>query len=162
MVTLGIDPGYARLGWCALDHKGRSLEKISYGIIETDKAIVLSQRLAIISQKITEVFMTYKPTIMAIEELYFSKNVKTALLVSQARGVILATAALHDVKTISYSPMYVKQTITGSGKADKKQIQIMIRSLLRLDKIPQPDDVADAIALALTHALSYTMNTKYI
>jgi crossover junction endodeoxyribonuclease RuvC len=101
----------------------------------------------------------YQPSEMAIEELYFSKNEKTALLVAQARGVILLSAAQSKLSISTYNPLYVKQTICGNGHADKKQIQAMVKLTLKLKQTPEPDDVADAIALAITHAMSYTLGT---
>lgn len=148
---LGIDPGIARLGYGVVDVAGSQLRCITYGCIETDAHTPLSLRLQTIYREMTALFMEYHPQVMAVEELFFNRNTTTAFTVSQARGVILLSAAEQETPLVEYTPMQVKQAVTGYGRADKQQIQQMVKLLLGLAKLPKPDDAADALAIAIAH-----------
>lgn len=155
MKILGIDPGTARIGWACIDSAHIHYSSSQYGCITTEKEELPEKRLHSVYTAIVDLIHTHKPEAMSVEELFFSTNVKTAIAVAQARGVILLAAASTHIPVFSYTPNAVKQTICGYGKADKKQIQRMVKAILSLDEVPKPDDTADAIAIALTHAYSY-------
>jgi|SRR3990167_148676 len=155
MIILGIDPGIGKVGWGAVkDEIGRQ-KAIDYGCFETSSKIDLEERLTRIYDFITSLILKFTPEVLAIEQLYFSANSKTALIVGQARGVILLSASKSNLPTASYTPLQVKQALTGYGKADKNQIQSMVGSILHLSKKIAQDDAADALAIAITHAFSY-------
>lgn len=160
MRILGIDPGYQRVGWAVISDDKGSTQALAYGCIETDRHKSAEERLLTIFRQLSDLFNKFLPINLAIEELYFATNAKTAIGVGQARGVILLAAAENKIPVISYTPLVVKQTICGSGTADKLQVQKMIRLLLNLKEIPKPDDAADALAIALTHAYSYRLRSK--
>lgn len=154
MVVLGIDPGLAIVGYGVINSIKNNYEPIAYGVIRTDKGIDTSTRLYELSIKLERIIDKYNPDVVAIEQLFFFKNAKTVITVAEARGVIILTA-LKGAKTIAeYTPLEVKQAITGYGSADKKQVQQMVRILLKLDHTPKPDDAADALAIALCHCQS--------
>lgn len=157
MIIAGIDPGTARLGWAIVITQKTQVTARSYGCIQTEPKHAADGRLLHIYKKLSEIFKSHKPDVAVIEDLYFATNAKTAISVGQARGVALLTAALAKIPVVSYSPLTVKRTICGTGTADKKQMQFMVTKLLKLKEIPQPDDAADALAIALTHAYSYKM-----
>lgn len=159
MKILGVDPGTARIGWgLIVEDKGGVTAK-AYGCITTEKTDALPDRLSDIYRAFTKLLKTYKPESVSVEDLFFATNAKTAISVGQARGVILLAAAQAKIPVASYSPMTVKKTITGSGSAEKSQIGKMITRVLRLKEMPKPDDVADALAIATTHAFSYKMKS---
>lgn len=160
MRILGIDPGFAIIGWGVLETQGSTRTIQSYGVITTQNDTPFEERLVLLDTEISMLLDTHKPDCCAIETLYFSKNTKTALDVAQARGVILVAIQKRNIPLASYGPLTVKQTITGDGKADKKQIQSMVVRLLKLTSIPKPDDAADALAIALTH--SYMVKNNQI
>ncbi|MFH0749344.1 MAG: crossover junction endodeoxyribonuclease RuvC [Candidatus Gottesmanbacteria bacterium] len=162
MTILGLDPGTARVGWGVIKINGTKCESIAYGLIETDKETQAEMRLKEIYSAINTLIKQYKPDVVSIEELFFATNAKTAMAVGQARGVLLLASALNRIKTASYSPLAIKRCITGDGKADKQQVQYMVIKQLHLKEIPKPDDVADALAIALTHAFSYKMKEACI
>ena len=162
MIIMGLDPGTARVGWGVIKETPMGLKPIAYGIIETIKEKPDDQRLVDIHTAVSTLLSKYKPNVVAIESLFFATNATTAMSVGQARGVLLLTCSLKKITTFSYSPLEVKRCITGDGKADKKQIQCMVTRQLHLTKTPKPDDVADALAIALTHAFSYRMKEKTI
>lgn len=149
--VLGIDPGTATTGWAVIEEKGNSLCVISYGHISTDKDKSDEARLFEISDDLSEIIRKYKPQEAAVENIFFFKNQKTVIQVAQARGAVLLTLNQNSVKISSYTPLQVKQAITGYGKAEKKQVQLMTKSILGLKTIPKPDDTADAIAIAVCH-----------
>ncbi len=153
MVILGFDPGLATLGYGVIqtDRKGRA-EMLDYGIISTPQTVKFPDRLIMLEKGVEQVIDTFKPDEIAIEELFFAKNVKTGINVAHARGVILLTAKKKVSKIFEYTPLQIKQALTGYGRADKNQIQQMVKTFLRLKTIPKPDDAADALAVALTHA----------
>jgi crossover junction endodeoxyribonuclease RuvC len=157
MVIMGLDPGFARVGWAIIKPIGSLIQPIAYGCIETLKNKSQEARLKEVYDATRKLFKTHKPDCVAVEDLFFSVNAKTAIGVGQARGVLLLAAATYGVPVISYSPSNIKRTITGDGKADKKQIERMVILTLKLKNAPKLDDTADALAIAMTHAYSYKM-----
>ena len=155
MRILGIDPGIGRTGWGVIDVEGQKLNVITYGCIETPTGMKTEKRLQVIHQEISRVITEYIPSAFAIEDLFFNTNAKTALVVGQARGVILLAASQHNLSIGVYTPLQVKIAVSGYGRADKKQVGHMVKTILKLDTIPKPDDTTDALAIALTHAFSY-------
>jgi len=151
MIIIGIDPGLATVGFGVIRTENREITPVSYGCIRTSADKQTPQRLLEIFAEIKSLFEKYKPDVIAVEKLFFSKNVTNALSVSEARGVIFLAAQQQDIPILEYTPNQVKQAITGSGRADKKQVQEMIKRLLDLDEIPQPDDAADGLSIALCH-----------
>lgn len=159
MIILGIDPGTATTGFGVVSHQGNHLKKVCYGAIRTGAQIPMPTRLAQIYQEMQQLICNYRPDVVAIEELFFNKNVRTALAVGQARGVILLAAANAGLEIAEYTPLQVKQAVVGYGRAEKAQIQEMVRMLLCLNEIPKPDDAADALAIAICHAHSRKMGS---
>ncbi len=155
MIILGIDPGLATLGWGIIekDVKG-NCRALDYGVVVTPKEESLPVRLAMLEEGINRILDTFKPDEIAMEELFFSKNITTGIAVAHARGVALLTCVKHCGKLYEYTPMQIKQALTGYGKADKKQMQSVVASLLKLKNIPKPDDAADALAVALCQAFT--------
>ena len=151
MITLGIDPGTARLGFGVV-RAGDQPEVIDFGVIETSSTTSMPGRLAGIFDAVTELIEQHAPDVMAIEQLFFARNVTTAIAVGQARGVVLLAAARAGIGVAEYSPSVVKQAVVGYGKADKAQMQEMVRIILGLEFVPSPDDAADALAIAICHA----------
>lgn len=158
MRILGIDPGTATVGWGILEVNGGNMAALAYGHIATSPALPLSERIAEIARDLREISRQYSPEEASVEKIFFFKNQKTVIAVSQARGAILLTLETLGIRLSEYTPLQVKQSLTGYGRAEKKQMQIMIKSILKLSDIPKPDDVADALALALCHANSREMN----
>lgn len=157
MRILGIDPGTGILGFGVIDVDGRKVQLVDAGVIRTPVKEDDAVRLLTIYEELTDIIATNKPTVMSVEKLFFSKNVTTGMTVSQARGVVLLTAQQAGIQIVEYNPMQIKQAITGYGKADKKQMQEMVRVLLGLQEVPKPDDCADALAAALTYASAAKM-----
>lgn len=155
MRILGIDPGIGRMGWGIVDVEKGKVTAIAYGCLETPKEDALEQRIKTLYEFLSELIVTHTPAAMAIESLFFNKNVTTAIAVGQARGVVLLSAAQNNMTVTSYTPQQIKIGITGYGKADKKQVGQMIKMVLHLKSVPTPDDTADALAIAVTHAFSY-------
>jgi len=151
MIIVGIDPGVARVGYGVLERTGRYPTPLTYGCIETKSSLSQPQRLREIYERISQVLDEYNPACVAIEQLFFSRNTTSAMQVSEARGVLLLAAEERDILIAEYTPNQIKQAVTGSGRADKHQVQEMIRRLLRLQEIPRPDDAADGLAVALCH-----------
>jgi len=147
--VLGIDPGVASVGWAVVRGKNDSVSFQQAGCIKTSKLDLFGKRLELIYQAINAIIKKYHPDVIAIEQLFFYKNVKTAIAVSQARGVILLAAEQAGLPITEFTPLEVKQAVCGYGRAEKQQIQKMIKVLLQLEKIPQPDDAADALAIAV-------------
>ena len=150
MRVLGIDPGYAIVGWGVVEYAGNRFAPIAYGAVCTDKDTPFEQRLIEIYDGIKDICTRYQPEALSIEKLYYQHNQTTVIGVAEARGVILLAAAQCGVPIYEYTPMQVKQAVTGYGKAVKKQVQEMTRVLLHLPAIPKPDDTADALAMAIT------------
>lgn len=152
MRILGIDPGTGIVGFGVIETNGRKHSLVDAGVIRTPAHQDLELRLKTIFEALTEIIASNKPQAVSIEKLFFAKNVTTAMSVSHARGVIMLAAALADVPIAEYTPLQIKQALTGYGRADKNQIQEMVRVNLNLKEKPKPDDCADALAAALTHA----------
>ncbi len=160
MITLGIDPGTATVGYGLVEErKDGSLHAIAYGVITTTPATPMWDRLKIIYDSLTQIIQEYHPERAAVEELFFAKNVTTAITVAQGRGVILLALATAGLPIAEYKPNNIKQSIAGYGGAAKPQMQEMVRILLELEKIPRPDDAADALAIAITDINSSGYNT---
>ena len=151
MRVIGIDPGLARMGYGVIEVRGRDNVAVCYGCIESGKDVPAPARLLHIYDELSGLFEKYQPEHIAVEKLFFSKNITSAMGVSEARGVILLLAGQKEIPVTEYTPNQVKQAITGSGRADKRQVQDMITRLLRLDSVPKPDDAADALSIALCH-----------
>ena len=154
MLILGIDPGTAITGYGLVSYEGNHLKKVTFGVIRTGPELSLANRLHHIYLDMIKIIQEYQPDAIAIEELFFNKNVRTALAVGHARGVILLAAANLGYEVAEYTPLQVKLAVTGYGRAEKMQIQEMVRILLCLGEIPKPDDAADALAIAICHAHS--------
>ena len=150
MRVLGIDPGYAIVGWGVVEYIGNRFAPIGYGAVITEKDTPFEQRLVEIYEGVLDICKRYQPEALSIEKLYYQHNQTTVIGVAEARGVILLAAAQCGVPIYEYTPMQVKQAITGYGKAVKKQVQEMTRVLLHLPAVPKPDDTADALAMAIT------------
>lgn len=157
MRILGIDPGLAIVGYGVIDSEKGVYRPVDCGVINTPKELSLPERLELIYKGMGELMDTFKPDQVAIEELFFTKNITTGITVAEARGVILLACKQSGLPMFEYTPNQIKQSLTGYGKADKKQIQFMITRLLGLKAIPKPDDAADALAIALTHAQTNRM-----
>ena len=151
---LGIDPGYAIVGFGILDYDGSDFKTVEYGAILTEANTPFTERIKAIHTDMEYIFQKYKPDCMAMEKLYFNSNQKTAINVAQARGVTLLSAAKRDIPVTEYTPLQVKISITGYGRATKNQMMEMTRQLLNLAHIPKPDDAADALAVAICHGHS--------
>jgi crossover junction endodeoxyribonuclease RuvC len=154
MRILGIDPGTGILGFGVIDVERGKLKLVDAGVIRTPVKEDDAVRLLTIYEELTEIINETKPTHMSVEKLFFARNVTTAMTVSQARGVVLLCGMQAKMTIHEYTPMQIKQAITGYGKADKKQMQEMVRVLLQLKEIPKPDDAADALAAAITHSMN--------
>ena len=152
MVILGIDPGYAIIGWGVLEYNANKFKVMDYGAVTTKANTPFPLRLADIYNGISEIIGKYQPAVMSMEKLFYNNNAKTVIDVAQARGVITLAAQQNGVKIAEYTPLQVKQSVTGYGRAVKKQVQEMTRTILNLEKIPKPDDTADALAMAICHA----------
>ena len=157
MIILGIDPGFAIVGVGVIEYTGNKFKVIDYFAVTTKAHTPIEERIKIIYDEIEDVIKKYKPDFMAVEELFFNNNAKTAIAVGQARGVILLAAVNANVPIYEYTPLQVKQAVVGYGRADKVQVQHMIKAILGLKSVPKPDDVADALAIAVCHAHSYRM-----
>ena len=154
MVILGIDPGLAIVGWGVLEYDRNRFRPLAYGSINTPAGMETATRLAMIHSKLTAIIDRYKPTQMAVEELFFTKNITTGIRVAEARGVIIMTGQEMGLELAEYTPMQVKQAVVGYGAADKRQVISMVTRILNLPEPPKPDDTADALAIAICHAHS--------
>lgn len=154
MIILGIDPGYAIVGFGILRYENNRFTVLDFGAITTPAGMDFTERLKSIYEDLSYLFQKYKPDALAIEKLFFNTNKKTAVDVAQARGVILLAAKMHGADCFEYTPLQVKQSVVGYGRAEKKQVQEMTKQLLGLSAVPKPDDTADALAMAICHAHS--------
>lgn len=154
MRILGIDPGYAILGWGVIDVVGNRFSVVDYGSILTDTKMEMPARLQVLYNGLTELIHKYKPDDASIEQLFFNSNAKTAILVGEARGVAVLACANGNLNIGEYTPLQIKQALVGYGRADKKQVQYMVKTMLNLKSVPKPDDTADALAAAICHAHS--------
>lgn len=157
MIILGIDPGFAITGYGIVKYEGNRFSVIDYGAITTKAGADFSGRLLTINEALVSLIKKYKPDAVSVEELFFNKNIKTALSAAHGRGVALLAAAASGVNVYEYTPLQVKQAVVGYGRAEKGQIQQMVKVILNLSEIPKPDDVADALAVAVCHGHSYRM-----
>lgn len=159
MLTLGIDPGTATIGYGLVrEQQDGSLQAVDFGVITTPSTLAMPQRLAIIFEELTRLVRQYQPDRAAVEEMFFGKNITTAITVAQGRGVILLTLVQAGLPIYEYKPNFIKQSIAGYGGARKPQMQEMVRMLLNLEVVPRPDDAADALAIAITdvHSAQYS------
>ena len=154
MIILGIDPGLAIVGWGVIEYKASHFKVLGYGAIETPAGLPTEKRLSMIFDDIQKLIETYRPDHIAVEELFFNTNITTGIRVAEARGVIITCAYRLGVRVFEYTPLQVKQSVVGYGRADKKQVITMVTMLLGLAKPPKPDDTADALAIAICHAHS--------
>ena len=161
MIIIGVDPGYAIVGIGVIEYNGNRFRPLEYGAITTPAGMPTVDRLKKIYDEMTLLIDKYNPDAVAIEELFFNSNQKTAINVAQARGVILVSVTNRGVPIFEYTPLQVKQSVTGYGRADKNQIQQMVKTLLNLNVIPKPDDAADGLALAICHAHSNKINKMF-
>ena len=152
MVILGIDPGVAMVGFGIISETGGVLKPRRYGVITTSAGMRLALRLKQINDDVSELIKTFKPDNIAVEELFFNTNQKTALSVAQGRAAVILAGEEHGIPMFEYTPLQVKKAVTGYGRATKKQVMEMVRRLLMMEKTPKPDDVADALAIAICHA----------
>lgn len=157
MIILGIDPGTATTGYGIIEQKNKKIKCVDYGCIETSRILSDPQRLHIINKELKKIIKTFAPNVLAVENVFFFKNLKTAFPVSQAKGVILLTAEQKKVPVYEYTPLQVKMAVTGYGRAEKKQVQSMTQILFNLKEKPKPDDAADALAVAFC----YTAMSKF-
>ena len=163
MLILGIDPGVASTGWAIINYQNLKIsgcQDVNYGVIKTKTGLPMAERLAIIYQKLSEIIKEFKPEICAIEEIYFGKNAKTAMMVGQARGVVILTAVNAGLLIYEFTPLQVKIAITGYGRAEKMQMQKMVQKMLGLSELPKPDDAADALAVAICCAATNNLKTE--
>ena len=154
MRILGIDPGYAIMGWGVLDLMGNKFSVVDYGSITTDKDMPMPSRLQHLYNQLSAIIAEYKPEEAAIEELFFVHNQTTAIKVGEARGVAILACTNGGLEVSEYTPLQIKQALVGYGRADKKQVQAMVKAILNLKEVPKPDDTADAVAAAICHGHS--------
>ena len=164
MIVLGIDPGYAIVGCGVVEYKNNHFRVLDYGAITTQAHTPFNERIEKIFDEAAELMVKYKPDAMAIEKLFFNTNQKTAIDVAQARGALVLAAQKNHIPIFEYTPLQVKQAVTGYGRAEKHQVMEMVKNLLQLKSVPKPDDTADALAIAICHGHSsgslYTKLTK--
>jgi len=154
-IILGIDPGIADTGYGLIKNQGGKLSCLAYGSIRTSAKLALPDRLEIINLELNKLIKKFRPDLVAIEELFFGSNVKTALVVGQAKGVAVLTAKLNKINSVEFTPYQVKQAVAAYGHAEKGQVQRMVKLILNLKDLPQPDDAADALAIAICASNSY-------
>lgn len=158
MLVVGIDPGIATTGYGFVRDNNNGIQLVTYGVIATSPGLSPAQRLSSLYRDLDQILTLHQPQSGAVEKLFFQKNVTTAISVGQARGVALLALAQHQIDVFEYTPMEVKQAVTGYGGADKKQIQQMVKAVLQMEDIPRPDDAADALAIAICHLHSARLN----
>ncbi len=159
MLVLGLDPGTATTGYGLVQSAGSRKEMIAYGVLETSSQMLLPERLSKIGRDLDSVIQQYQPDTVAIEQIFYHSNAKTVIPVAQSRGVLIYVAVNAGLPVAEYTPLQVKQAITGYGKADKKQVQAMVKQILSLSAVPRPDDAADALAIAVCHIHSNRLAT---
>lgn len=161
MIVLGIDPGIAIMGYGLVDFTGNKVRVIENGVLTTSSKTITPERLEILYDNLNDIIKEYSPDEFAIEELFFNQNVKTAITVGHARGIQILCAQKNNIPIYEYTPLQIKQAITGYGRASKKQIQLTVTTLLNLKEIPKPDDAGDALAIALCHCLSQKFKEQF-
>ena len=154
MIILGIDPGYAILGWGVIEKRGNHFRTIDYGAVTTDKDMEMPDRLEALYNGLREIIEEYRPEEASIEKLFFNTNTTTAINVGQARGVAILACVKGGLKVSEYTPLEIKMALVGYGRADKQQVQFMVKTMLNLPEIPKPDDTADALAAAICYGHS--------
>lgn len=154
MRILGIDPGYAILGYGVIDMIGNRFKVVDYGAITTEAGMEMPDRLKVLYNSLMELIVRHEPEVASVEELFFNTNAKTAILVGQARGVAVLACANSGLEIAEYTPLQIKQALVGYGRAEKKQVQQMVKTILNLKEVPKPDDTADALAAAVCHGHS--------
>ena len=159
MIVLGIDPGLATTGYGVIKKNGERFQELDYGYISSPAGMVLAERLQIVYQGINQLVEKFSPQEMAVEQLFFCKNVRTAMQVGEARGAVLTASAQQNIPVFEYTPLQVKQAVVGYGRAEKSQVQQMVCLLLSLQEVPKPDDAADALAVAICHLQSQQFNS---
>lgn len=152
MIILGIDPGYAIIGYGVISYNGNRFTVLDYGAITTEAGLPMARRLELIYEGVRQLIIKYSPDAMAVEELFFNTNAKTVIGVGQARGVIILAGVKSGVEIAEYTPLQVKQAVVGYGRAEKQQVISMVTTILKLKSPPKPDDTADAVAIAICHA----------
>lgn len=152
LIVLGLDPGIATVGFGVINAEGSRQTLVRYGVIRTASGLRLALRLKQIYDDVCELIAAYKPDTIAIEELFFNTNLKTGISVAHGRGVMILAGEAHGIPMFEYTPLQVKQTVAGYGRAEKKQVMEMVRRLLSMEEVPRPDDAADALAIAICHA----------
>ena len=160
MRVLGIDPGFAITGYSIIDYIGNKFKLIDSGAVLTKAGVSFPQRLTKIYDDLNLIIDQYNPDAIAVEELFFNQNTKTAINVAQARGIILIVGCKRGIPTFEYTPLQVKQAVTGYGRADKMQVQRMVQSILKVDKVPKLDDITDSMAIGICHAHSQKFAQK--
>ncbi len=148
-IILGIDPGVARVGWGAIAIEKGGIFPIDYGVIETDNNLSFEKRIVLINTQLENLLKIHQPTLVCYEDIFFYKNVKTGIMISKSLGTILLTVIQKNIPVYSFTPLQIKQSLTGYGRASKQQIQKMVQAILKLKTIPKPDDAADALAIAI-------------
>ncbi|WBW50642.1 crossover junction endodeoxyribonuclease RuvC [Peptoniphilus equinus] len=161
MKILGIDPGYAIVGYGIIQVEGNKLTPLGYGSIVTDKDLTFPERLEKIYRELSEIILHYQPDDIAFEELFFNKNITTGIAVAEARGVEMLVCKMGRDYLYEYTPLQIKNALVGYGRAEKHQVQEMVKMLLGLDAIPKPDDTADALAVAITHSASLKFKDQF-
>jgi len=151
MLVIGIDPGTATTGYGLVRDNADALEMVDFGVIETPAGLLLPERLLLLHDQLNQLLLLHQPDSGAVEKLFFQRNVRTAMAVGQARGVVLLALAEAGLKVVEYTPLEVKQAVAGYGAAEKTQVQQMVRALLGMESVPRPDDAADALAIAICH-----------
>ncbi len=154
MRILGIDPGYAILGYGIIEMRGNRFKVIDYGAVTTEAGMEMPDRLKVLYNSLMELIGRFEPEVASVEELFFNTNAKTAILVGQARGVALLACSNSGLEIAEYTPLQIKQALVGNGRAEKKQVQFMVKTILNLKEVPKPDDTADALAAAICHGHS--------
>ncbi len=160
MRILGIDPGFAITGYSVIDYEGNKFKLITSGAIETKAGVSFPIRLKKIYDDIKMLVTEYKPDAISVEELFFNNNIKTGINVAQARGIVLLVGCQEQIPTYEYTPLQVKQAVVGYGRAEKKQVQKMVQSILKVEKVPKLDDITDSMAIAICHAHSAKFSQK--
>ncbi|ACL75700.1 crossover junction endodeoxyribonuclease RuvC [Ruminiclostridium cellulolyticum] len=157
MIIMGIDPGFAITGYGVVKYEGNKFSVLDYNAITTVASMKFSDRLLVLYNELEKLINKFRPDAISIEELFFNKNIKTALTVGHGRGVAVLAAAKSGIDIFEYTPLQVKQSVVGYGRAEKAQVQQMVKAILNLPAIPKPDDVADALAVAICHGNSHRM-----
>ena len=160
MIILGIDPGTATTGFGIIRVVGNAIKPVDYGTINTPPGVPMEQRLVMIYEQMNQIIEKWQPEQVAIEELFFNRNITTGITVGQARGVLLLACAQKGLQVHEYTPLEVKQALVGNGRAEKKQVQFMVKTFLGLREIPKPDDAADALAIAICHTHYYQTKVR--